>query len=109
MRAIDCSELDSARPIGAGIREAAVVELEGHHYESSSMCEDVIEPFTTERAAAMGPGWERSPGIVEARRPLCWLTSRRDCRVGPGGLSGRIKLFVTLTINVQPTTREAEI
>jgi purine-binding chemotaxis protein CheW len=52
-----------------GIREAAVVELEGHHYALIvDLVEDVVEA-TSEPVpvrAAMGPGWERaSRGMVE--------------------------------------------
>jgi purine-binding chemotaxis protein CheW len=56
----DCSD---------GIREAAVVELDGHHYALIvDMVEDVIEALSepTPVRAAMGEGWERaSLGMVE--------------------------------------------
>jgi purine-binding chemotaxis protein CheW len=56
----DCSD---------GIREAAVVELEGHHYALIvDLVEDVIEAQSepTPVRAAMGPGWERAAqGMVE--------------------------------------------
>jgi purine-binding chemotaxis protein CheW len=55
----DCSD---------GIREAAVVELDGHHYALIDMVEDVIEAQSepTPVRAAMGEGWERaSLGMVE--------------------------------------------
>ena len=56
----DCSE---------GIREAAVVELDGHHYALIvDLVEDVVEATSEPAAvrAAMGPGWERvSKGMVE--------------------------------------------
>lgn len=52
-----------------GIREAAVVELDGHHYALIvDLVEDVVEAATepTPVRAAMGPGWERvSQGMVE--------------------------------------------
>jgi purine-binding chemotaxis protein CheW len=56
----DCSD---------GIREAAVVELDGHHYALLvDIVEDVVEA-TSEPSmvrAAMGEGWERvSQGMVE--------------------------------------------
>ena len=56
----DCSD---------GIREAAVVELDGHHYALIvDLVEDVVEATSepTTVRAAMGPGWERvSKGMVE--------------------------------------------
>jgi purine-binding chemotaxis protein CheW len=56
----DCSD---------GIREAAVVELDGHHYALIvGVVEDVVEALSdlSPVRAAMGPGWERvSIGMVE--------------------------------------------
>ena len=53
----------------AGIREAAVVELDGHHYALIvDLVEDVIETDSEPQPvrAAMGEGWERvALGIVE--------------------------------------------
>ena len=58
--ATDCSD---------GIREAAVVELDGHHYALIvDVVEDVVEAMSDPSPvrAAMGPGWERaSKGMVE--------------------------------------------
>ena len=58
--ATDCSD---------GIREAAVVELDGHHYALIvDIVEDVVEALSdlSPVRAAMGPGWERvSTGMVE--------------------------------------------
>jgi purine-binding chemotaxis protein CheW len=58
--ATDCSD---------GIREAAVVELDGHHYALIvDLVEDVVEAASEPAMvrAAMGPGWERvSKGMVE--------------------------------------------
>lgn len=52
-----------------GIREAAVVELEGHHYALIvDIVEDVVEAMSAPSPvrAAMGDGWERvSEGMVE--------------------------------------------
>ena len=52
-----------------GIREAAVVELEGHHYALIvDAVEDVVESLSdpAQVRAAMGSGWERvSRGMVE--------------------------------------------
>jgi purine-binding chemotaxis protein CheW len=51
------------------IREAAVVELEGHHYALIvDLVEDVVEALSdpVPVRAAMGAGWERvSEGMVE--------------------------------------------
>ena len=56
----DCSD---------GIREAAVVELDGHHYALIvDLVEDVVEALSepVPMRAAMGEGWERvSAGLVE--------------------------------------------
>jgi purine-binding chemotaxis protein CheW len=56
----DCSD---------GIREAAVVELDGHHYALIvDAVEDVVESLSdpAQVRAAMGAGWERvSRGMVE--------------------------------------------
>ena len=52
-----------------GIREAAVVELDGHHYALLvDLVEDVIEALSepVPVRAAMGAGWERAAlGMVE--------------------------------------------
>ena len=52
-----------------GIREAAVVELDGHHYALIvDVVEDVVEAVSepSPMRAAMGSGWERaSKGMVE--------------------------------------------
>ena len=59
----DCSD---------GIREAAVVELDGHHYALIvDLVEDVVEALSdpTPVRAAMGAGWERvSQGMVETEQ-----------------------------------------
>ena len=65
----DCSD---------GIREAAVVELDGHHYALLvDVVDDVIEALSDPSPirAAMGPGWERaSKGMVETEEgPLLLL------------------------------------
>jgi Chemotaxis signal transduction protein len=58
--ATDCSD---------GIREAAVVELDGHHYALIvDLVEDVVEAVSEPSPvrAAMAPGWERvAKGMVE--------------------------------------------
>jgi purine-binding chemotaxis protein CheW len=68
---IDCMrslELGATDCVG-GVREAAVVELEGHHYALLvDLVEDVIEAQSdpVPVRAAMGAGWERvSAGMVE--------------------------------------------
>ena len=65
MRSLELGETDCWN----GIREAAVVELDGHHYALIvDLVEDVLEPLSEPLPvrAAMGPGWERvSQGMVE--------------------------------------------
>lgn len=65
MRALELGFTD----VSDGIREAAVVELEGHHY---ALIVDSVEDVVEARSApvpiraAMGPGWEHvSQGMVE--------------------------------------------
>ena len=59
----DCSD---------GIREAAVVELDSHHYALIvDLVEDVVEALSdpVPVRASMGPGWERvSRGMVETEQ-----------------------------------------
>jgi purine-binding chemotaxis protein CheW len=65
MRSLELGETDCSD----GIREAAVVELDGHHYALIvDLVEDVVEALSEPSPvrAAMGPGWERvSGGMVE--------------------------------------------
>ena len=68
---VDCMrslELGTTQSEGA-VREAAVVELDGHHYALIvDMVEDVVEAQSdpVPVRAAMGDGWERaSLGMVE--------------------------------------------
>ena len=65
VRSLDLGETDCSD----GIREAAVVELDGHHYALIvDSVEDVIEALSdpTPIRAAMGEGWERiALGMVE--------------------------------------------
>ena len=65
LRSLELGETDCSD----GIREAAVVEVEGHHY---ALLVDVVEDVVEARSdpapvrAAMGPGWQRvSEGMVE--------------------------------------------
>jgi purine-binding chemotaxis protein CheW len=64
-RSLDLGESDCSQ----GIREAAVVELDGHHYALIvDVVEDVVEANSdpTPVRAAMGEGWDRvSQGMVE--------------------------------------------
>lgn len=67
---IDCTRsLDLGDTPAADVREAAVVEIDGHHYALLvDMVEDVIEAIGEPAPvrAAMEPGWERaSLGLVE--------------------------------------------
>src|SRR5437868_4400235 len=65
MRSLELGETDCSD----GIREAAVVELDGHHYALIvDLVEDVVESVSEPQPvrAAMGEGWERvSQGMVE--------------------------------------------
>jgi len=65
MRSLELGTTDCAD----GIREAAVVGLDGHHYALIvDLVEDVVEALSdpAPMRAAMGPGWERaSLGMVE--------------------------------------------
>jgi purine-binding chemotaxis protein CheW len=65
MRSLELGTSDTSD----GIREAAVVELDGHHY---ALIVDIVEDVVEARGelspvrAAMGDGWERvSKGMVE--------------------------------------------
>ena len=65
IRSLELGESDCSN----GIREAAVVEVDGHHYALIvDLVEDVVEALSdpTPVRAAMGSGWERvSLGMVE--------------------------------------------
>jgi purine-binding chemotaxis protein CheW len=65
MRSLDLGATDCSD----GIREAAVVELDGHHYALLvDLVEDVVESLSapTPMRVSMGEGWERvAQGIVE--------------------------------------------
>jgi purine-binding chemotaxis protein CheW len=65
LRSLELGESDCSQ----GIREAAVVEVEGHHYALIvDVVEDVVEALSDPAPvrAAMGPGWQRvSKGMVE--------------------------------------------
>jgi purine-binding chemotaxis protein CheW len=65
MRSLELGETDCSD----GIREAAVVELDGHHYALIvDLVEDVVEALSDPQPvrAAMEAGWERvSEGMIE--------------------------------------------
>ena len=65
MRSLELGDTDCSD----GIREAAVVELDGHHYALIvDLVEDVVQAASDPipMGAAMEPGWERvSQGVVE--------------------------------------------
>jgi purine-binding chemotaxis protein CheW len=64
-RSLELGESDRSH----GIREAAVVELDGHHYAFIvDLVEDVVQSMSDRQPvrAAMGRGWDRvSDGMVE--------------------------------------------
>ena len=66
MRSLELGTSDTSD----GIREAAVVELDGHHYALIvDIVEDVVEAVgePSPVRAAMGDGWERvSKGMIES-------------------------------------------
>jgi purine-binding chemotaxis protein CheW len=66
MRSLELGTSDTS----VGIREAAVVELDGHHYALIvDIVEDVVEAVgePSPVRAAMGDGWERvSKGMIES-------------------------------------------
>jgi purine-binding chemotaxis protein CheW len=66
MRSLELGTSDTSE----GIREAAVVELDGHHYALIvDIVEDVVEAVgePSPVRAAMGDGWERvSKGMIES-------------------------------------------
>jgi purine-binding chemotaxis protein CheW len=65
MRSLELGDTDCSD----GIREAAVVEFDGHHYALIvDLVEDVVEASSEPAPvrAAMGPGWDRvSLGMVD--------------------------------------------
>ena len=97
MRSLELGETDCSD----GIREAAVVELDGHHYALIvDLVEDVLEALSdpAPMRAAMAPGWERvSKGMVETEvGPLLLVDVAAliaGAEAGP-----QLKLFVTLRI-----------
>jgi len=87
MRSLELGETDCTD----GIREAAVVEVEGHHYALIvDVVEDVVESLSDPSAvrAAMGPGWERvSKGMVETEEGPLLLVDIEKLIAGPAAES----------------------
>jgi purine-binding chemotaxis protein CheW len=88
---IDCQrslELGSTDLANGELHEAAVVELDGHHYALTvDAVEDVVgalsEPVPVR--AAMGDGWERvSRGMVETEEGPLLLIDIASLVAGPG-------------------------
>jgi purine-binding chemotaxis protein CheW len=83
MRSLELGDTDCSD----GIREAAVVELEGHHYALIvDLVEDVVEALTdpAPMRAAMGKGWERvSSGMVETEAGPLLLVDVAALVAGP--------------------------
>ena len=88
---IDCKhslELGSTELNDGNLHEAAVVELDGHHYALTvDAVEDVVEAMSepTPIRAAMGAGWERvSKGMVETEEGPLLLVDITAIIAGPG-------------------------
>ena len=83
LRSLELVESDCS----AGIREAAVVEVEGHHYALIvDVVEDVVEALSgaSPVRAAMGPGWQRvSKGMVETEEGPLLLVDIDALIAGP--------------------------
>lgn len=83
LRSLELGESDCSD----GIREAAVVELDGHHYALLvDVVEDVVEALSDPSPvrAAMGAGWERaSKGMVETEEGPLLLVDIDALVAGP--------------------------
>lgn len=83
VRSLDLGESDCSD----GIREAAVVELDGHHYALIvDSVEDVVEAMSEPSPirAAMGEGWERvALGMVESEEGPLLLVDVAALIAGP--------------------------
>jgi purine-binding chemotaxis protein CheW len=83
LRSLELGESDCSD----GIREAAVVEVEGHHYALIvDVVEDVVEALSDPSPvrAAMGPGWQRvSKGMVETEEGPLLLVDIDALIAGP--------------------------
>ena len=88
---IDCRrslELGATELNDGELHEAAVVELDGHHYALTvDAVEDVVEAQSdpVPMRAAMGSGWERvSQGMVETEEGPLLLVDIAALVAGPG-------------------------
>jgi purine-binding chemotaxis protein CheW len=88
---IDCQrslELGSTDLKDGKLHEAAVVEMDGHHYALTvDAVEDVVEALSDPAPirAAMGDGWERvSKGMVETEEGPLLLVDIVALVAGPG-------------------------
>ena len=88
---IDCQrslELGTTSLNDGELHEAAVVELDGHHYALTvDAVEDVVEALSEPAPirAAMGDGWERvSKGMVETEEGPLLLVDIASVIAGPG-------------------------
>ena len=88
---IDCRrslELGATELNDGKLHEAAVVELDGHHYALTvDAVEDVVEALSEPLPvrAAMGEGWERvSKGMVETEEGPLLLVDIAALVAGPG-------------------------
>jgi purine-binding chemotaxis protein CheW len=88
---IDCQrslELGTTDLNDGSLHEAAVVELDGHHYALTvDAVEDVVEALSDPAPirAAMGDGWERvSKGMVETEEGPLLLVDIAALLAGPG-------------------------
>jgi len=83
MRSLELGSSDYSK----SIREAAVVEVDGHHYALIvDVVEDVVEALSDPSAvrAAMGAGWERvSRGMVETEEGPLLLVDIEKLIAGP--------------------------
>ncbi len=85
---IDCQRsLELGSTDWSGLREAAVVELDGHHYALSvDAVEDVVEALSEPQPlrAAMGDGWERAGlGLIETEEGPLLLVDIAALIAGP--------------------------
>ncbi len=88
--------IDCRRSLGLGqtclddglIHEAAVVEVDGHHYALTvDVVEDVVETLSepSPMRVSMGQGWERvSKGVVETEQGPLLLIDVATLIAGPG-------------------------
>ena len=85
---IDCQRsLELGATDWTGLREAAVVELDGHHYALTvDAVEDVVEALSEPQQlrAAMGTGWERvGLGLIETEEGPLLLINLAALIAGP--------------------------